>query len=206
MSKIKSLLIALGAMVPSLSFAYGVGYASYPLQEKKLLLSPEFMGILSEGSGAGIQGRVTFKPNQPFMVDGGFGAGTGEHSIRLFAGADYEIFPDYEKQPRISVKANWEHAREFKQSVNIIGITPTVSKGFNFWGHDAYPYIAVPLALGLHDKTKTYHSRINLALGMSGKIPEQIQGNQGWVGNIETTFSLKDSYGGFLLSLGYPLN
>lgn len=206
MTNFKNVLLALVALTPSLSFAYGIGYASYPLQEKKLLLSPEFTALLSEGAGAGIQGRVSFKPNQPFMVEGGFGAGTGDHSVRLFTGADYEIFPDYEKQPRISIKGFLEHAREFKKSINIIGIAPTVSKGFNFWGHEAFPYFSLPFALGLHDSTKTYHSRVNMSLGITGKIPQEIQGAQQWVGNIETTVSLKDSYGGFFLSLGYPLN
>ncbi len=206
MTKIKSLLIALAALAPSLSFAYGVGYASFPLQEKKLLLSPEFTALLSHGGGAGVQGRLTFKPNQPFVVEGGFGAGTGDHSMRLFTGADYEIFPDYQNQPRISVKGFYEYAREFKKGINIIGAAPTISKGFNFWGREAFPYFSLPFALGLHDATKTYQSRLNMSLGITGKIPQEIQGNQQWVANIETTVSLKDSYGGVFLSLGYPLN
>lgn len=206
MTQFKTLLTMLAVLAPSLTFAYGIGYASYPIQDNKLFLSPEFTALLSEGGGAGVQGRLTYKPNQPFIVEGGFGAGTGDHSIRLFTGADYEIFPDYQKQPRLSIKGYYEYAREFKKGINIIGIAPILSKGFNFWGHEAFPYLSIPFALGLHDSSKTYRSRINLSFGITGKIPKEIQGAQNWIGNIETTFNIKDSYGGFLFSLGYPLN
>lgn len=202
-NNLKCLLLVLVFSLPSLSFAYGIGYASYPLQEKQLLLAPEFVGLFSNGAGAGIQGRVTFKPNQPFVVEGGFGVGTGDRPVRIFTGVDYEIFPDYDNQPRVSVKGSYEYAREFKQGINILGVAPTISKGFLFWGHKAYPYFAIPFALGLHDATKTYQSRLNMTVGIAGNIPMQSQGHL--IGNAEMTVSLKDGYGGFLLSVAYPL-
>ncbi len=203
MTFLKNVVLLLVTLLPSLSFAYGLGLNTYPLQERRLFLSPELVALLDDASGVGVQGRLTYKLNSNFKFDGGFGVGTGDRSIRLFLGSDMEIFPDYQNQPRFSVKAFYEYAREYKNGINIIGLAPTVSKELDFWGHKGHPYVAIPVALGMHTPSSTYKTRLNLSAGLTSSIPAI--NNVPMIGTFEATFNLKDSYGGFMMGVAYPI-
>jgi len=154
-----------------LAFGYGEGISSYPLTAEKKLISAEFSGMVSSGGGAGLQARYTQNLNEVTTLDAGFGVSGGERASRIFAGVDYEIFPDYENQPKTSLKATLSNAKEFGDNYNIITLAPTVSKGFNFWGKEGFPYAALPFGVNLNSETKSYQTTWNLSAGITGKIP-----------------------------------
>jgi len=185
------------------AFGYGVGYSSFPLKMKEKLLSAEATGILMDGGGIGMQGRFTYKAIDQILLDAGVGFSGGDRSSRLFAGADYEIFPDYMNQPRFSMKAVVERAKEFKNQELILGITPTVSKGFNFWGHEGFPYVAVPVGLGLATESNTYQTKASLTLGINGKLP--FENYKNLTGSIETNFNLSNTYTAVFMGVSYSL-
>ena len=199
LSAIISLLI-----LSSNLFAYGIGYTSYPLEVDKNLLSAEFTGILNHGSGVGLQGRFTRKMDDIVSLEAGAGLGAGDRSSRIFAGSDFEIFPDYENQPKFAIKTSVERATEFKDTIMILGATPIVSKGLSFWGQEGFPYVAMPLGIGLNTDDKKYHTRISAVLGINGHIP--LEGYKKLVGQIEAQIDLKNTYSGIFLGMSYPLD
>lgn len=184
-------------------WAYGVGVSTFPLNYEKHMLTTEFTGITSEDGGVGLQGRYTAKVNKHIILDAGAGISSGPRTNRFFAGADYEIFPDYMNQPKLSTKVTIENANEYKERRNILGITPIVSKGFNFWGHEGFPFVSLPVTLNLLEKYKTYESTVNITAGMIGRIP--FREYKQLTGSLEVTASLKDSYSGFTLGISYAL-
>lgn len=204
MKKISLLLVFIGLFAPVQALAYGTGYVTYPLMPEKRIVSTEFTGIASDGGGIGLQGRFTQKLNEKMVIDAGMGIAGGERDSRFFVGADYELFPDYMKQPRISTKVTYTNAKEFDVRRNIFTVAPTVSKGFSFWGNEAYPFFSLPIGVNLNGENKTYESQINANLGITGNLP--IEGYRNLMGTVETTVDLKDSFTAFFVGISYPLN
>lgn len=201
-------LMAAIAMTFSLSqraHAYGTGLSSFPLEVETKLLSAEFTGITSTGGGVGMQARYTQKLNEKGTVDAGLGISGGERSARLFAGYDVELFPDYENQPRTSIKAFVENSKEFNARRNILGIAPTVSKGFTFWGKEAFPYISLPYGISLNGNSNSYNTTLSANLGVSGVIPADVGPEKQLTANAEAIVSLKNSFSGIFVGLAYPI-
>ncbi len=185
------------------AFAYGTGYSSFPLSVEKKMLSTEITGVTSTGGGMGVQARYTQKASEQLSFDAGLGMGSGERSGRVFGNADFEIFPDYMRQPRVAVRAGYEFAKEFGASRNILSVAPMVSKGFAFWGQEAFPFVSLPIGMNLNSDTKTYESTISLNTGINGHLP--IEGYQNLIGSAEIQLGLKDSFTAVLVGLSYPL-
>lgn len=204
MKKLSLLVVFIGLFAPVQTWAYGTGYVTYPLMPEKRIVSTEFTGIASDGGGVGLQGRFTQKINEKLIVDAGMGIAGGERDSRFFLGADYELFPDYMEQPRISTKVTYTNAKEFDVRRNIFTVAPTISKGFSFWGHEAYPFLSLPVGINLNGDNKTYESQINTNLGITGNLP--IEGYRNLMGTVEATIDVKDSFSGFFVGLSYPLN
>lgn len=204
MKKSNILLFIAGMLTTSQAFAYGIGQSTYPMLEKQHMLATEITGITSTGGGVGMQARYTRKMAKQLVLDGGVGIGSGDRSNRVFVGADWEIFPDYMNQPRFSVKTTLENAKEFKNRRNILTVAPTISKGFSFWGREAFPFVAIPFGVQLINETKQYETIANLNLGILGKLP--IEAMKKFTASAEATVGIKDSYTGVFLGLSYPLN
>ena len=204
-SSVLGIVCSLG-LASSNAFGYGMGISTFPLEVEKKVLSAEVTGILSNGSGVGLQARYTQKINEFSAVDAGLGISGGERSARLFAGYDYELFPDYENQPRTSIKAFLENSKEFGTRRNILGLAPTVSKGFSFWGNEAFPYVSLPYGISLDGTKNAYQTTISANIGITGIIPAETLGsNRPMTANAEAIVGLKDSFSGVFVGLGYPI-
>jgi hypothetical protein len=205
MKKLLGLSIGLGMMfsVSQSVYAYGTGISTFPLETDKKLISAEITGITSNGGGLGLQTRFTQKLNERSTVDAGLGISGGERSARLFAGYDFEIIPDYESQPRVSLKAFLENSKEFDKRRNILGLTPTVSKGFSFWGKEAFPYLSVPYGISLDGTSNSYNTTISANLGVTGIIPSE--SDKKLTANAEVILGLKNSFSGVFMGVAYPI-
>lgn len=184
--------------------AYGTGMSSYPLSADDKLISAEATGITSAGGGIGLQARFTQRINEKATVDAGLGIGGGERSARLFAGYDHELFPDYESQPRFSLKAFVENSKEYNVRRNILGIAPTISKGFSFWGKEAFPYIAIPYGISLDGTKNSYNTTLSANLGVAGKLPETWSAKE-LTASAELILGVQNSFSGMFVGLSYPI-
>ncbi len=191
------------SLLSTFSFANVVGLSNQPLGLSKSIFTTEFNGYLSNGSGAGLTLRYLHHMNENLSLEGGIGMGSGDRKNRVFFGGDVMIFPDYIDQPRISMKGLLESSSEFGNRHNKIGLIPTISKGFNFWGKEAYPFLALPMRLNLNSERSTFESSIALAAGITGKIP--VEAMKKMIANIELNLGLENTYTSLVFGLSYPL-
>ncbi len=179
------------------------GHSNYPLKKKDKLISIEATGITSEGGGIGLQSRYTYKPSRKIIVDMGLGTSTGERDGRIFANAEYEIYPDYMRQPKFALQVGLQSNNEYKRRKTKLLFSPIISKGFNVRNKEVFPFIAVPAGIALENNSNTYKSFINVNLGLTGKLP--FKRYEHLLGTIEGSINLQNSYSGILLGISYPM-
>lgn len=185
------------------AMASTVGVSSHPFTMKKHVITTEFNSYLTNGSGMGISAKYFQRVNDKLNFDAGFGFTDGDRSSRFVIGADAQIIPDYGRQPRISLKGTLESENLEGDRINTVGAAPTLSKGFAFWGREAFPFIALPLKVSLNTNEGTYETSTAIAAGITGRLPF---GNfRDLVGNLETNISLRNSYTAIVMGVSLPI-
>ena len=204
MRKLKITSLLLGFLASQSALGFGAGWSSYPLLTDKKFISTEFTGVTSDGGGVGVQARYTQKLNKLTTVDAGIGMAGGERTSRIFVGMDYELYPDYMKQPKVSVKTTIENAEEFDVRFTSLTVAPTASKGFNFWGKEAFPYASLPVGLKLDTISSTYSTTVSANVGVTGNLP--IDGYKHLTAKAEAFVGLKNTFSGMIVGLSFPMD
>lgn len=194
-------LILLGIFIVKSAFGT-VGLSSHPFTMKKQVITTEFNNYLNNGEGAGLTAKYFQRMNEQINVDAGFSISDGERSSRVFAGADFQMIPDYGRQPRISVKGLMESVRFQDERINSFGAAPTISKGLLIAGKEAFPFIALPMAVNLNTETNEYFTSTAVAMGITGKLP--FDGYDEIVANFETNMSVRNSFSSVVFGLSLP--
>lgn len=179
-----------------------IGYSTSPLSTNKKLITGGFTGDLSSNGGVGFEGRFTHKMNELANYDIGLGISGGSRSAKIFAGYDYELFPDYQNQPRVSTKFIFENLKINEERQNRLSVAPTLSKGISVSGHELFPFIALPVGLALNNNN-TYDTSFAANVGATGQLP--FEGYQEVKGNIETSFNITGGFTTILLGVTYSL-
>jgi len=182
-------------------FASNVGISSIPLSEYKNMFSLEYNQQLSGSSNPGMQVQYLFSATKKIGFDAGLRIATDDF-LGFVAGASYEVLPDYNNQPRFSVRAFYERENWDGADFNNFGASPTVSKGFNFNSVHLYPFLALPTKISIFEDSDDVNLASSLALGFSGKIPNSKFRNIR--AHIEANINLKNTFSN--LSLGASLN
>lgn len=200
----KKLLLGLAAAGLSMgAFASTIGISNHPFLMKKDIVSTEYNNYLSSGTGMGLTARYLRKIDEGFTAEAGFGFANGERSSRFFMAADKEILPDYGRQPRFSVKGIAETADRDGERINTFGVAPTISKGFAFWGREAFPFLAIPMNVSLNQDAGEYETSTAVAMGITGRIP--VDGIKNLVANIEMNMSIRNSFTGIVAGVSLPI-
>ena len=199
----KLLVGILTSTITMSAMATTIGVSSHPFVVNKKVITTELDTYLSNGTGTGITAKFQQRVNSKLTFDTGFGITDGERSSRFLAGADYQLLPDYGRQPKLSLKGLLDSKNMDGDRVNSFGVAPTLSKGLAFWGNEAFPFIALPVGVSLNTGDNSYQTTIAIAAGITGRIP--VGGLENLVGNIETNISLKDSYAALVMGVSLPI-
>jgi hypothetical protein len=164
---------------------------SYAGAEASLDLSPD--------SGPGIGARYAYQNQENTMVDFGLSLGSGERDVNILLGATYEFFPDFGKQPALSLKGFYEISRMEKENYNILGVAPILTKGVQAYQLEVYPFVSLPIRYIVGDKNSK-GGRLSHAFTLGTLIPMKEQFH-GLTLNFEAQFNLKRSFTGFVVGL-----
>lgn len=179
-----------------------VGVSVHPMKEGDKLIHPEFVNRFTSGSSQGLQVRYLHNFTDKLNADAGLRVFRRDIST-FFASGTYELYPDYDSQPQIALKAFFERERNDTIDSNIFGIAPVVSKGYSFQGYPIYPYASLPLRMQLID-TEQYKIASALTLGLSAELPFQNFSNV--LGNVELNIDIDNSYSYLALGLAMTFN
>lgn len=185
------------------AIASTIGTSNHPFLMKKHVVTTEYNNYLNDGSGMGLTAKYMRKINDKLNIDTGFGFTDGERASKFFIGADMQIIPDYGRQPKFSIKGIAETENTDGSRINSFGAAPTISKGFAFWGKEAFPFIALPMKVSLNTNESEYETSTAVALGITGRLP--IEGLKNVVGNLETNISLRNSYSALVMGISLPI-
>lgn len=187
----------------AVSMASTIGLSNHPFSLQKHVITTEFNNYLTNGAGTGITARYMQRVNEKLNMDFGAGFSNGERSSTFRVGADMMLIPDYGRQPRISIKGFGITEAFDGDRVNSFGAAPTISKGFSFWGKEAFPFLAVPMQVNMNTETSEYETTTALATGITGRIP--LAGIDNLVGNIEMNFPIRNSFTSLVFGVSVPL-
>ena len=200
----KKLLVGMISLtISAASLASTVGVSNHPFSMEKHVITTEFNNYFNDGSGMGFSANYFQRINDAVNIDLGFGITDGDRASRLKIGSDLRLIPDYGRQPKVSIKGILETEKIDGQRINSFGAAPTISKGFAFWGKEAYPFLALPIKVSLNTDDNSYETSTAVAAGITGRIPWL--GTRNMVGNIETNFSLRNSYAALVMGVSLPI-
>jgi len=199
----KLLLGFLCSVLTTGAMASTIGVSEHPFTMNKHIVTTEFNNYLNNGTGMGLTARYLQRVNQQLSFDAGFGFTDGERASKVMAGANMQLIPDYGRQPSIAIKGLLESENYDGSRINSFGAAPTISKGFSFWGNEAFPYVALPVKVSLNTNENTYETSTAVAMGATGNL--HVGGFRDLVGNIEANFSLRNSYAALVMGVSLPI-
>ena len=199
----KILMILSVSLLVTKAYANEIGWSTYPLKENQRILTAQFGGVFSSGGGMGVTASYLQKLSQKWDVEAGAGFTGGERGFTLYGAGNYEIYPDYEKQPKVSIKGWYQYSNEYDSSVNRFYASPLVSKSTLLWGNEAFPYLAIPTGVNLNYDNKQYSLFSALTLGISGNIPWEKMKNMAMI--LEGRLNITGSYSGLSFGFSHPI-
>ena len=200
----KKLLLGLLALGTVLNVnASVIGISNQPLTMNKHIVTTELDSFVSDGTGTGVMARYTYNANERLKFDAGFGFTDGDRSSRMVLGADMMLIPDYGRQPKASIKGLMISEEIDGVRYNSFGAAPTLAKGIVIGGNEAYPFLALPMTVGLNADDNTYETTMAVATGITGNL--NVGGMRDVIGSFEANFPIDNSYTAFVMGLSIPI-
>lgn len=180
-----------------------VGWSVYPLKENQKIITAQFGGVFSGEGGYGITASYLQKLSPKWDVEAGAGFTGGDEGFTLYGAGNYELFPDYDKQPKVTLKGWYQYSDVSSSSVNRFYISPLVSKSTVLWGAETFPYVGIPTGVNLNYDNKQYSLFSALTLGISGNIPWEKMKNVMML--VEAKLNITGAYSGISFGFSHSL-
>lgn len=176
-----------------------IGITNHPLSDEARVLSAELAGYMSQRQEMGMGLRYTQAIGEGQLLDFNLGGAQHSRGLTFGGGVDFELLPDEDSQPRVSIKPFYQHQKFDQTKLNTFGGAPALRKGFNINGQDFYPYLAVPMGIIVDSSSDEFDYFAQLSLGASAPLP--IAGGDKLVASIEANKDLgasSDSVSGLI--------
>ncbi len=148
-----------------------IGISTHPLNEEARVLSAEMTGYMSQRHEVGMGLRYTQEVSDKKLLDFTAFGGQDSRALIMGAGLDLELLSEEASQPRVSLKPFYQYQKYEDLNSNLIGIAPTLRKGFNISGQEFFPYLAVPTGMRVNSGDGGFDYYASLTLGASLNFP-----------------------------------
>lgn len=152
-------------------FASIVGISTHPLNDEARVLSAEMMGFMSQRHEMGMGMRYTQEVGRNKLLDLSAAGAQESRALTMGAGMDFALLKEGISQPRLSVKPYMQYIKYEEARQNLIGVAPTMRKGFSVNGNEFFPYLAVPAGMKVDSATDEFDFYASLTLGASMNFP-----------------------------------
>lgn len=143
-----------------------------PIQRWSVGIEPVL--TLTDGAGAGINGRVTYGLNELLNVGGFIGLGGGPRQFRIGGYCVFDFFPDTDEQPGIGLVTQIAHYGLKTSSRVELGVAPYIHNAFDIGdGHIIDPFLAVPFGIAL-DSVSPNEAYFALVVGTVYNLSETV--------------------------------
>jgi hypothetical protein len=140
----KLLLFLLLVLMTTSSFASVMGISTHPLNRRARVFSAEMTGYMSQRNEMGMGVRYTHETRKKQMVDFTVAGGQDSRALILGGGMDFNLLSETLHQPKVSIKPYLQMHKFEDQQFNLIGMAPSLRKGFSVEGYEVFPYLALP--------------------------------------------------------------
>lgn len=167
-------IIILGLFLSLSIQASVIGISTHPLNEEGRVLSAEMTGYMSQRSEVGAGIRYTQEVDQRRILDFTASGAKESRSLTLGAGMDFELLSEDVLRPRVSIKPYWQHQKYESESSNLVGVAPTIRKGFSLNGQEFFPYMAVPTGMKIDSTSDEFVYYASMTFGASMPLPNSM--------------------------------
>jgi hypothetical protein len=160
------LLLASGQLLASI-----VGISTHPLSREARVLSAEMTGYMSLRQEVGMGLRYTQELNRHQLFDVSASGGQDSRSFMLGTGVDFELLSESNYQPRVGLKP-FAHYQRFENTGNtLLGLAPSLRKGFAVMGNEFFPYLALPVGMRIDSTSLEFNYYSSITIGASMPFP-----------------------------------
>ncbi len=165
------ILILILIFIPLTAQASVVGVSTHPLAEDTRVLSVAMTGYMSQRNemGGGVRYTQGFDGN---LLDVSVTGAQDSRNMSMGAGVDFEILKEEIQSPRVSVKPHVQQMRFEDQSSTLVGIAPSLRKGFSAAGQEIFPYLSLPNGMKIDSDEQEINFYSSLTFGASMAIPD----------------------------------
>ncbi len=148
-----------------------VGVSTHPLSEDTRVLSVAMTGYMSQRNemGGGVLYTQGFNGN---LLDVSLAGAQDSRNMLIGAGMDFEVLKEEIQSPRVSIKPHVQQLRFENMASTLIGVAPSIRKGFSAVGQEFFPYLSLPNGIKIDSKEQELNFYSSLTFGASIAIPE----------------------------------
>lgn len=165
-------ILILFLLLTSLSaYASVVGVSTHPLSDDSRVLSVAMTGYMSQRNemGGGVRYTQGFDGN---LLDVSVAGAQNSRSMQIGAGMDFEVLKEEIQSPRLSVKPHVQQMRFETETSTLIGVAPSLRKGFSAIGNEIFPYLSLPNGMKIDSDEQEINFYSSLTFGASMAIPD----------------------------------
>lgn len=163
------IFLALFLSFPALASV--VGISTHPLSKQARVLTAEMTGYMSQRHEMGMGLRYTQEVNQTQLMDFSASGAQDSRALTIGMGMDFEMLSEEISQPRVSLKPFYQYQKFEAEKMYVLGVAPTMRKGFSVEGVEFFPYVAVPSGIRIDSTSDEFVYHASLTLGASMPLP-----------------------------------
>ncbi len=148
-----------------------IGISTHPLNRQARVLSSEMTGYMSQRNEVGAGLRYTQEVAKGRLLDANVAGAQESRALTLGAGLDFEVQREDVSAPRLSLKSYIQNQKFDGESANLLGVAPSIRKGFVVSNQEFFPYLAVPTGLKIDSATNEFVYYASLTFGASMPFP-----------------------------------
>ncbi len=164
-------MILLVFLLPLSSFASIMGISAHPLNRQARVLSSEMTGYMSQRNEVGAGLRYTQEVAKGRLLDASVAGAQESRALTLGTGLDFELQREDVSAPRVGLKPYLQYQKFDGESANLLGVAPSLRKGFVLSNQEFFPYLAIPTGLKIDSATNEFVYYASLTVGASMPFP-----------------------------------